>query len=309
MPNILITCAGGPVAPYIADSLKDSHIVSLCDASDKHRMANQTTYQFKRVPLGSDPSYLDRMRSLIKEWNIDFVIPIADEELLPLASLHEEGLAICITPNKTFIDICLHKKSLMNILAEKNISLLKAFESESDVQYPAIAKPIYGRGSRAVHRINTPQQLEGYYKLYTREFEDILVQPCIEGVEYTVSVIVNNKNKLIGVVPKRIIEKRGITRSAVSEKNKLIEGVCTRIVEELNPCGPFNVQLKLRDNTCFIFEINPRLSTTAVLTDKAFGNEIELCITYENKKEVQNPPQIKDGVHMYRHEEVVFFNL
>jgi carbamoylphosphate synthase large subunit len=56
----------------------------------------------------------------------------------------------------------------------------------------------------------------------------------------------------------------------------------------------------------YIFEINPRLSTTSVLSNKAFGNEVELYIKYYNADEINNPPELKSGVYLYRYDDNVF---
>ena len=299
--NILFTCAGGAGTLYLAQSLQNDFHVFLADGNE-HIAARYMGFPFRKIPFGSNPSYANSMRDLIAEWHIDYVIPQADEEILPCVALSEEGIVRCVAPNRSLVELCLHKKNLMCVLHEKKISSLLPFEKESDVQYPAIAKPVYGRGSRQVHRLDHPTQLSGYLQLYEKGFSDVLVQPYIDGDEYTVSVVVNNINQIIGIVPKRIIEKRGITRVAVSECSDSIIRVCRHIVDSLHPCGPFNVQLTIRDGVCFIFEINPRLSTTAVLTDRAFGNEVALYIQYFDCVDLSSLPVCKGGVNLFRYE-------
>jgi len=304
MSHVLITCAGGAGSLYMAKSLQKKHQVYLADGND--RVAKRTDLPFQCIPFGSDPSFSTEIRALAEKWDIDYIVPGADEELLPLASLHEKGVVRCVIPTKEFIEMCLNKKTLMHSLHEHGISSLLPFEDREDIHYPVIVKPIYGRGSREVHRVETADQIDGYQKLYKKKPSDILIQPYIEGTEYTVSVIVNNHNRIIGIVPKRIIEKRGITRAAITEKNVSIEDTCTRIVEQFHPQGPFNAQLVMKENVCFIFEINPRLSTTAVLTERSFGNEIELYIEHNDQKELSNLPTMKENILMLRYEEHYF---
>lgn len=276
------------------------------DGNDQE-LVQHAHFPFQKIPFGSDPSFLSALKEVIKQWNIDCIVPGADEELIPCAKLREEGVVECVTPNRAFIETCLNKKQLMHTLHRYNISHLLPFDEKQDVRYPAIAKPVFGRGSRQVHRIDSEQQLNGYFALYNKTMEDTLLQPCIEGKEFTISVIVNNLNKLIGIVPKRVIEKRGITRIAVTERNHHIEQICSHIVDDLHPCGPFNVQLMVLGENCFIFEINPRLSTTAVLTEKAFGNEIDLYIRNINRKRPLPPPILQEGLYLFRSEAHHFF--
>lgn len=306
--NILVTCAGGAGTLDLVRGLHDAFHIFLADGSDQVAVRYCSDFPFRKIPFGSHPAFEQSIRSLIDEWKIDCIVPGADEELLPLSHLRAQGIVECVMPEGRFIEMCLDKKVLMEALHKENISTLLPFPEERAVRFPAIAKPIRGRGSRQVHRLETEAQLKGYLQLYGKTFSEVLVQPYVDGEEYTISVIVNNKNCIIGIVPKRIIEKRGITRAAISEKNTLITEVCTRIVEELRPCGPFNVQLKIKDNTCSIFEINPRLSTTAVLTDRAFGNEIELYIRYYDCASCSSLPTLREGVLMLRHESHCFVN-
>ncbi|MFA6405683.1 MAG: ATP-grasp domain-containing protein [Candidatus Paceibacterota bacterium] len=304
--NILITCAGGSGPIYMAKKMKNKFNVFLVDATDQ-TIAPYLGLPFEKIPFGNDPNYLRRMEFLIKKWNINCIVPGADEELLSIKILCEGYPSLlAVLPSKDFITLCLNKKKLMEVLEKSNISHLLPFTDKKSIKYPAIAKPIFGRGSREVHIIKDSKQLEGYLKLYNKKFEDILIQPYIGGEEYTISAIVNNLNQIISIVPKKIILKRGITRVAVTEKNIIVEKITKAIVEKLHPSGPFNIQLKIWKNRPYIFEINPRLSTTSVLTDKALENEVELYIRYNNIDKIKKTLSFRKGVYLYRYEENYF---
>ncbi len=305
--NILITCAGGPGPMYLAKKLSKKYAIFLVDGNDLSP-APLSGFPFKKIVFGSDTRYPAELKKLVKDWKIDCIVPGADEELGPTAQLcRENPSCIAVLPANEFIELCLNKKKLMGVLHEKNISHLPAYSSIESVKYPAIVKPIYGRGSRGVHTVHSRTELKGYFNLYNKKFNEVVVQSHIAGDEYTVSVIVNNQNDLLGVVPKKILLKKGITRAAVSKRNALIEKVSKKIVAELNPCGTFNVQLKLWKNQVYIFEINPRLSTTSVLTDKAFGNEVELFIRFYNKTPDNYPvATMKEDVTLFRYDENYF---
>lgn len=304
--NILLTCAGGSSPIYMAKKLKNKFNFFLVDGTDETAAA-YLGLPFKKVPFGNQPNYLKIIGSLVKKWKIDCIVPGADEELLPLKNFCvSQPNILAVIPDKEFISVCLNKKKLMAVLAKIGISRLLPYQTRTAVKYPAIIKPIFGRGSREVHAVNSSSQLAGYLKLYNKKFYEVLIQPYIGGEEYTVSVIVNNLNKLIGVVPKKIILKKGITRAAVTEYNPLIKAVCKKIVDKMRPAGIFNVQLKVFENKVYIFEINPRLSTTAVLTDQAFGNEIELYFKYYDKHILKNLPKKIVKKYLYRYEENLF---
>ena len=92
----------------------------------------------------------------------------------------------------------------------------------------------------------------------------------------------------------------------MAEKNGGIYGVCKDIVRKMNPCGPFNVQLKVVDGIPKIFEINPRLSTTSILTTEVGVNEIDLCIKYWDADSMPYF-DFKEGLHLYRRWESIFY--
>ncbi len=304
--NILLTCAGGSSPIYLAKKLKNRFHFFLADATDQ-TAAPHFGLPFQKVPFGNHPDYLKKIGILIKKWKINCIVPGADEELLPIKNFCERNpTVLAVIPSKNFIALCLNKKKLMIALDKLNISHLLPYPKEAAIKYPAIVKPIFGRGSREVHIINSSGQLRGYLKLYNKKFNNVLIQPYVGGEEYTVSVIVNNFNKIIGIVPKKIILKKGITKAAVAERISLIDVVCKRIVDKLQPEGPFNVQLKVHNGKVYIFEINPRLSTTAVLTDKAFGNEVELYLKYYSKNFLKNLPRKITKTYLYRYEENIF---
>ncbi|MCK9361068.1 ATP-grasp domain-containing protein [Patescibacteria group bacterium] len=304
--NVLITCAGGSASLYYAKYLKKQYGIFLADASDK-TIARFQGFPFARIPFGNDKRFPSTLHRLVKRWKIDVILPGADEELVPVSQYRAKHPNVtAIIPREDFIKLCLNKTRLMKVLDREGISHLLPYTKASNVRYPAIVKPVYGRGSKGVHRVERASALRGYLELYGKRFSDVLVQPHIEGVEWTVSVIVNDRNRLIGIVPKRVIDKRGITRVAVTERNRVIEELCKKIVERFKPAGPFNVQLKLFKGVPYVFEINPRLSTSSVLTDVAFGNELDLFVKTRGQEKIARIPTMKSGVYLYRYEENVF---
>lgn len=306
MKKILITGAGGSTASYLCKSLEKRYLIILCDGNP-NCAGLHSKYKSYAVPFGSDPKFEEVLTKIIEENNIDYVVPGCDTELSKFWNIKEKfGDLKLILPNKEFIELSLDKKKLMEELRSREISDIKTY-TRKKVVFPVFLKPIKGSGSRNAHKINSEEQIEGYFKLYEYNEEDVLIQEFIEGQEYTVSVIVNNKNKLINIVPKKIIFKRGITRIAVSEKNEEINRVCKKIVESFKPCGPFNVQLTIRNGIPYIFEINPRISTTTVLTSEVAGNEIELVIDNFDKEDIKSDFNFKENVFMARYEEAIFY--
>ena len=97
--------------------------------------------------------------------------------------------------------------------------------------------------------------------------DQYIVQDRLHGPEFTTSVVVALDGSLLTIVPKEAVDKRGITQVGVTRAVPEIDVLCRAIARELDPKGPFNVQLILGDDRVpRVIEINPRYSTTMALT-------------------------------------------
>jgi len=218
------------------------------------------------------------MMDLCIRQSVDIAIPLVDEESALFKAANPSKV---LTPTETFIRACLDKRELMRVLGGIGVTVPRTYNRTKtiddtapfDLLYPWVIKPRTGRGSRGVAIIRSRQ--EGLAHAETAGYLDaLIIQEYIDGPEYTVSVVCDQRNTVHAVVPKEIIDKRGSTRLAVTRRNKAIDQVCRDIAEKLNPCGPFNVQLRMRDGVPYVFEINPRFSGTVNLTIAAGCDEV-----------------------------------
>jgi len=309
MKNVLISAAGGSFFPYVYRSLRDTYNIVLTD-QNKQLLEIDPILPVVVLPAIQDAAFELELRDTIARYHIDYYIPLIDEELCIAQAVAMDIPSLkVIAPRTNFIKTCLDKKTLMDKLRRLEISDIPssiASEYGAHHTYPLFLKPNSGRGSRGALRIEDPAQYEAYFMLYPYKKSEVLVQNCLEGIEYTVSVTVNTLNKIMAIVPKRVLCKKGITQHAITEKNPSIEAACSQIVTLMEPCGPFNVQLMQTADGIQIFEINPRLSTTSLLTCEAGVNEFELCIeNYEN----ENIERVgfTEGVGIWRRWESIFY--
>ena len=287
--RLLFSGAGGSIFPYMFQALEEDYEVYAMDSDEKiaHLYKNEKIFT---VPNINEENFKSVIKNIITEHKIDVYIPGIDEEILIAIEISKKMGIQVLSPAEAFVKLCLDKFELMKILNTHEISTIETYmadEYNEDFDYPIFLKPNIGRGSRGIKKIDNLNEYEAYFILEEYKKEEVLVQPFIGGDEYTVSVTVNNLNQLIAVVPKIVLTKQGITKHAQSIKHEKIEKICKKIVDLLNPNGSFNVQLKLLDNEIYIFEINPRFSTTLVLSVASGVNEIDLAIKNFNKKEVE----------------------
>tara|TARA_B110000046_G_C12958638_1_gene383446 strand:- start:51 stop:995 length:945 start_codon:yes stop_codon:yes gene_type:complete len=301
--RILISGLGGSLFPYLNSKLKEKkHKIYYLDSNSELKFIYPNV-KLQLSPIVTSNRYFDFVLDIIKKNKIEIYIPLIDEELLVAKSLGEilPSLKVLI-PNKHFIELCLNKYLLMQELDKLGISKTPSYLDSNfkwQIQPPLFVKPNSGRGSRGIRKIENQLQLEAY-KQENSLNGDILIQPLIEGIEYTVGVLTNNKNEILSISPKKVIKKDKVTVNAVTENNPIINKLARKIIKLLKPKGPFNIQLFLtKEMVPIIFEINPRFSTTLILSMEAGVDEIDLLIDNYNSQDIELT-HAKEGVYLYR---------
>lgn len=309
--KILISGLGGSLFPYLNEKISTIYDIFYVD-SDPLLAKLYPNYKFFHAPNVTSDEYENFIKNIILSNNIQYYLPLIDEELL-LSKNKIDGFngVIVIAPSKNFITLSLDKYRLMIELSKLNISTINSHKG-NNFKWDGTSifvKPITGRGSRGIRKINSKLELDAYYLLEKYEPENILIQELIEGTEYTVGVTVNDLNQLLSISIKKIIKKKGITQVAVLTENDKIYNIIIELVENLKPCGPINVQLFLtNDDEVKIFEINPRFSTTTIMSYEGGVDEISLFINQLGKVQTNSIIQPKSGIVLHRRWESVFYN-
>ncbi|MFQ3544289.1 ATP-grasp domain-containing protein [Halobacillus rhizosphaerae] len=278
--TVFLTGAGGAAVPGLIRILKSKGYRVLAGDMDPHAVGLYTADQGFKLPQGDSPEFSKKLAELCQQEKVDVLIPLVDEELPASAALGSESLAVLV-PDKTFIELCLDKYKLMQAFEKAGIPFPRtklASEGAHDLKFPIIAKPRVGRGSRGVEVFQSIDEFNSYRGTLPSA-KDILIQEYIDGLEFTVSVCVWRDGRVQAVIPKEIIKKRGVTQLAVTRKNSVIEKVCIKIQEQLQADGPFNVQLRIdKQGVPFVFEINPRFSTSVSLTIASGFDELNYLV-------------------------------
>lgn len=278
MKTIFMTGGGGAGTIYATRKLRELNYRVILGDMNEWAAGLKFADKSYTLPSGDSDTFIRVVADIIKYENVDVFIPLVDEEILKSYELKNVKVLL---PSYEFSKMCLDKWELYKTFKKEWLPVPKTQLEIYNIEFPLIMKPRVGRGSRNVEKIN-PVSIDKYvaYKTLTGLSDNqILFQEFVTGTEYTVSAVVNSHNDLIAVVPKEIIQKRGITISAVTRKVEAIEKLCYVITDKLKPCGSFNVQLIIQDGVPYVFEINPRFSTTIALTMEAGINEIELSLS------------------------------
>ena len=309
--KILLSGLGGSLFPYLHEKLKDTYDLFYVDA-DSSLKRLYPDYNFFPAPLVVDSSYINFIKDIIIKHSIDVYIPLIDEEIevahkikaqLPSLKLLSPDLAFCL--------LSMRKDLLMKELDKYKISFIPTwngdqFKWEEGKIY--FVKPISGRGSRGIRKIASQKEQDAYYTLEKYDPKDILVQECIDGQEYTVGALINQNNDVIYISCRKILLKKGITIKAITENNSQIEEIVLKINECLKPKGPINIQLYItKDGSIKIFEINPRFSTTSIMSYEDGIDEIGLWLKYFDNKYDGSVIRPKEKLILHRRWENIFY--
>lgn len=279
--TVLITGAGGAVIPLLIKLLKSEGCRVLAVDMDPNAVGLFLADKGYIIPGGLSVDFVPAMRRICQQEKVDALIPLVDEELIPVWQLARDDLHI-ILPEVGFVRLCLDKWRLMQALWANEINVPQTRLASEDIeglQFPLIVKPRTGRGSRGLALVNSYSELQEFLSRSPYSRENNLIQEYIDGSEFTISVVVWRDGLVKAVVPKEIISKKGITRIAVSRRNSKIDALCRQVQEKLRANGPFNVQLRLDSSgEPYIFEINPRFSTSISLTIAAGLNELVILL-------------------------------
>jgi len=308
--RILLSGLGGSLFPYLHNKLKETYDVYYVDA-DASLKELYPDYNFFPAPLVTDPSYPSFIKELVATYSIELYAPLIDEEIEIAHDIQEQIPSLnLLSPKRDFCRLAMRKDLLMKALAEHGISSIATWTGDKFTWKDGIyfVKPISGRGSRGIRKITSEEELNAYYLLEKYHPAEILVQECIEGQEYTVGVLINKTDDIILLSSRKILKKKGITIKAVTEQNTIINEAVRKINDCLKPKGPINVQLYITSaGEVKIFEINPRFSTTTIMSYEAGIDEIGLWLGHYDTHYEGSVITPDDGLILHRRWENVFY--
>ena len=230
-----------------------------------------------------DTDYIPELVRICQDDSIDLVIPTIDTDLLILsehtADFAAAGTRVLIS-RPEMIRICRDK----NYTSEFFVSCgLRAPMPVNDWReyrgkFPCFIKPKDGSSSINAFRVENPEELA----VYAAEIGDYIVQPFVEGTEYTIDMFGDFDGNLISAVPRiRLAVRAGEVLKTKICLDPVILGEAERLAAAFRPVGPMTVQL-IRDRATgedYYIEINPRYGGGAPLSMKAGARSAEYILS------------------------------
>ena len=256
-----------------------------------------------------DADYIPQLLRICEADHIDLLIPTIDTDLLVLsqnaAKFDEIGTKVLISkPEK--IAICRDKNYTADFFESCD---LKAPRTVNDYQlyhglYPCFIKPKDGSSSINAFKVGNESEL----KVYAEQIGDYIVQPFIEGTEYTVDIFCDYEGNPLFITPRiRVAVRAGeVLKTEIAMDEKIIEE-CRKLIAGFQPCGPMTVQLIRQNKTDddYYIEINPRFGGGAPLSMKAGARSAEAILKLLSGEKVDYSDVIDDGAVYSRFDQSV----
>lgn len=254
---------------YGADMAGTAPALAFCDYS-------------RKICAMKDRDYIPQLLEICEKDRIDLVIPTIDTDLLVLSehkeAFHKAGVAVMISALDK-VRLCRDKNDTTAFFHSCG---LKAPETVNDYMayrgpFPCFIKPKDGSSSIDAYKVDEKEQL----LTYAERVKDYIIQPFIDGKEYTVDIFCDPEGNPIYITPR----ERLAVRSGEVLKTKIVldEGIvaeCRELVRQFVPCGPITVQLIREKETGddYYIEINPRYGGGAPLSIKAGADSAQMTL-------------------------------
>lgn len=267
--KVLITGCGGDIGQSIGKILKSKpELFNLVIGADLHQdHAGKFIFdECHTVPRCNTGEYRLEILDIIKDNEIDLVIPISEPELREIEKHQYEDDFFgkpAIMANPQSLRVGFDKKLTSDFLKFHKLPFPETYlitDYDKD-KFPILIKSRNGSGSKSIHLVNNQNELTLYQKIYP----DFLAQEYLqdEEGEYTCGLFRSVSGEVRDIVLKRKL-MGGFSGFGLREEHPVISKLLHELAIFLDLRGSINVQLRMVNNTPVIFEINPRFSSTVL---------------------------------------------
>lgn len=240
------------------------------------------------VPRIKDEDYIPALQKVCRTEKIDALIPTIDTDLLLLAQHKDKfGVTQVVISAEDKVVLCRDKRftaDYFHSVGLKSPSPVADWR-EYDAGYPAFIKPKDGSSSVFAYKVHNEDELRSF----ATQVPDYIIQPFIEGTEYTVDIFCDFEGNPIFITPRirQAVRAGEVLKTEIRQDDTIIAEM-KKLVSDYKPCGQITVQLiqqKKTGNNYYI-EINPRFGGGAPLTIKAGADSAEMMLRLLNGEKI-----------------------
>lgn len=273
MRRILITGAGGDVACSIIRCILNNNSEDEIYGIDVKEFIPYMDIITKTIvaPKYTEDGYFDFVKGIIAEFRITHFLPTSEQEILiadrERAYFNELDVKLVVN-NSNIVETCTSKYKTAKYLSHNGLDVPETFyadEYEGGLEYPFIMKSDSGCGSKNLQIIHNEKEW------LSADKKGMVCQQLVGSLdsEYTVGVF-SDGEIVNSIVLKRKLGYGGLSSFVECCNIPEIARIAERVAMEFKLEGSFNIQFRKDGEKYYIFEINPRLSSTTGFRHK-FG--------------------------------------
>lgn len=321
--RIMLTCAGGDLSAQLIKSIQDIDCfdytvdVIATDAGEQKPVAFSLCEFSYKVPFGDHKDYIPTMLDIVKDKNVDLIVPRSDEEALSLSKNRKQfedlGCQVACMDYQT-LEIFSNKAKTYQKLEELGIPVAawKEVSTTADLKNTidqmtndhgaVIVKPSISRGGRNIYYIARDANIDHsdyqdnpeiafirYNDLQSIRLEDefghqfpvVVMQPLYRPV-YDLDMLAW-EGKAISIVPRRRVQSDYPNAGHLVLDDSHLVTIGEEIIEGFNLSWIYDCDLMAdKDGIPYPIEINPRMSGSIAVSLVAGSRLFELLIKILN---------------------------
>ncbi len=272
--RVIISAIAGDIGQSIAKALKGRYDLIGCDMLDFEPYHLFVDHKVKLPSAKDAQAYLDSVQDMCHQWQAQYFIPVSEPEIMLLnrhRSLIKKMKTHVIINNEQVIalgDKLTYGQFLMSLGLNVPQTTLLTEINPDQFHKEYIIKPRWGCGSRQIKRAKGSDDIMFWQKKHPVDF---IAQEYIpaEDDEYTTAVFSDGQKTEV-IILKRQIGFGGLSRLVEIRQDKTLQDGVINLAKAICLKGSINIQSRFYQGKHWIFEINPRFSST-VLLRKHFG--------------------------------------
>lgn len=269
--TVLVTAIGSFSSSAVVPILKSNGFrVIGCDVYPREWVASSCEVDvFYQVPLASlGLDYIAAIKSIVDSEGVDLIVPLTDFEVDVLSPARKDlGAKLCVSNEKSVL-CCRDKTETSKVVEGLYPDLVIPTFSASDFiaddllsNGKWICKPINGRSSAGLFKAEDRRSALAY--LETVDFNELIVQPMIDGFVVTVDVVRSPLTGRVVALPRKELLRtlNGAGTSVYVYRDEELEKRCAGIANALSISGCVNFEFIYDNNGSYHFlECNPRFA-------------------------------------------------
>ncbi len=257
------------------------------------------------IPFANESAYGDSLSNIISKEKPNIFIPFSESELFWFATNSDQvaqlPTKVIINPPdvlNNFLDKSKTSYFLKNAGLDVPVTLNLDDVTARDL--PVLIKPRRSAGSKNMTIVRNLSQLEGFRQEHSLNLEKYIAQELIDSpdAEFTCGVW-RAENALRHCTFRRKLQG-GMTGFARVESHNAIDLNVKKIAAVIKGDFFINVQLRLRGGYPYIFEINPRFSSTVMMRHKIGFQDFLWTLNHATGQPIAPFLPPRDGIEIFR---------